>query len=79
MRQVRKGRKSEKEAVSRVEKKHYKTVCESCQSFKYHRSYRVLKTSILYAAGNNSKLTPLCLWILNLADRDRDHLLLFIC
>ena len=26
MRQVRKGGKSEKEAISRVEKKHYKTV-----------------------------------------------------
>ena len=46
MRQVRKGRKSEREAISRVEKKHYKTVCESRRSFKYHRSYRVLKTSI---------------------------------
>ena len=37
MRQVRKGGKSEKEAFSRVEKKHYKTVCESRRSFKYHR------------------------------------------
>ena len=32
-----------------------------------------------YAAGNNSKLAPYRLWILNLADWDRDHLLLFIC
>ena len=77
MRQVRKGGKSEKEAISRVEKKHYKTVCESRRSFKYHRSYRVLK--LVYAAGNNGKLTPLHLRILNLAERDRDHLLLFIC
>ena len=32
-----------------------------------------------YAAGNNSKLAPYCVRISNLADRDRDHLLLFIC
>ena len=40
MRQVRKGGKSEKEAISRVEKKHYKTICESRQSFKYHTLLR---------------------------------------
>ena len=34
---------------------------------------------LVHAAGNNSKLTPLRLRILNLAQRDRDHLLLFIC
>ena len=35
--------------------------------------------NLVYAAGNNSKFTQLRLWILNLADQDRDHLLLFIC
>ena len=70
MRQVKKGGKSEREAISRVEKKHHKMVCELCRSVKYHRSY---------ASGNSSKLAPLHLWILNLADKDRDHLLLFIC
>ena len=76
MRQVRKGRKSGREAISRVDKKHHKTVYELLQSVKYYRSYKVLNTTLAYAAGNNSKLAPLRLCVLhvNLADRDRVHL-----
>ena len=33
-----------------------------------------LQIILVYAAGNNSKLAPLRLWIPNLADRDKDHL-----
>ena len=46
-------------------------VSPKLQGFEHYN--KVLNT------GNNSKLAPLCLRILNLADRDRDHLLLFIC
>ena len=54
MRQIRKGGKSGREAILRVEKKHHKTVCESHRSVKYYQSYKVL--TLAYAAGNNSKL-----------------------
>ena len=77
MRQVRKGGKSAREAISRVEKKHHKMVRESHRSVKYYQGYKVFV--LVYAAENNSKLALFHLRIPNLAHRDRDHLLLFIC
>ena len=74
---VRKGGTSGIEAVSRVEKSTTKQHANCADLSSITKVTRFL--TLAYAAGNNSKLAPLGLWIPNLADRDRDHLLLFIC
>ena len=58
-----------------------------CQLTNYYYYYyysitevtRFRTPDLAYAAGNKNKLAPLRLRIPNLADRNRGHLLLFIC
>ena len=59
---------------------HSSFLLSSCVSsiVSFHFSFIYFYFGVMFILYN-SKLAPYCLWILNLADRDRDHLLLFIC
>ena len=71
MRQARKGGKSGREAISKVEK-------STTKRYTNHANpSSITKVTRFNAVGNNSKLAPLCLRIPT--DQDRYNLLLFIC
>ena len=66
MRQVRKGGKSGREAISRAEKSTTKWYVDHADPSSISKVTKF--GTLAYAAGNNSKLAPLCLRIPNLAD-----------
>ena len=81
MRQIRKGGKCGREAISRVEEKHYKTAYESRQSVKYYKSNKVLH-AVICSWKSEQACTCSFTNTKNLVDRDRSfiasHLLNFI-
>ena len=70
-----KSEKAGKEAISRAEEKAPRNGVRIVPILQVSPKLQGFENQY----GNNSKLTPLCLQILNLADQDRYHLLLFIC